>query len=279
VIFDADVFHNEILITFARLNEFSLLMIPNRTIILVEDSDSDRLLFSKFLKQIGYECVCMENAEILISSIDNIDPSIILMDIEMPGLTGLEAAGIIRNRAINGKKHVIIALTAHNDDSMLNQAVTAGFDDYLQKPVTKRELKSRLSRYLNGETETCLSASKTMSDSAPKNNKLYSLDMFDADDPDFVRSIVEMFVNNTPDSIALIRKAYSDGDMEAMRQHSHKLKPHFSFFGASALQQTLQSIEDIAKGLGDKEKLPELIDCADKNSSLMVEQMRVDLLS
>ena len=59
-------------------------MIVNRTIILVEDSDSDRLLFSKYIKQIGYECLCMDCADKLISRIEDIETSIILMDIEMP---------------------------------------------------------------------------------------------------------------------------------------------------------------------------------------------------
>jgi CheY-like chemotaxis protein len=90
-------------------------MIVNRTIVLVEDSDSDRLLFSKYLKQFGYECLCMDSADKLMSQIEDIKPSIILMDIEMPGITGLEAATILRKRQeLHGEKHIVIALTAHN---------------------------------------------------------------------------------------------------------------------------------------------------------------------
>jgi len=133
-------------------------MIVNRTIILVEDSDSDRLLFSKYLKQIGYDCLCMDSADRLISQIDGVEPSIILMDIEMPGITGLEAALILRKREEqSGKKHIIIALTAHNDENIMGIVATAGFDDYLQKPITKRELKAKLSRYIINESDTMAS--------------------------------------------------------------------------------------------------------------------------
>lgn len=255
-------------------------MIVNRTIILVEDSDSDRLLFSKYLKQMGYDCLCMDSADKLISKIDEIEPSIILMDIEMPGITGLEAAKIIRKRQeINGKKHTIIALTAHNDDNIMSIVAQAGFDDYFQKPITKRELKSKLMRYIKSESDSCTPYAEVKHGNGASKDKLYSLEMFDADEPDFVRSIVEMFVANTPGSIAAIKNAFEKDEMETVRQQAHKLKPHFSFFGAADLQQTFQMIEDIARGTDRKEMLPDLINCAEKNVIAMVDQMKSDLLS
>jgi two-component system, sensor histidine kinase len=255
-------------------------MIVNRTIILVEDSDSDRLLFSKYLKQIGYDCLCMDSADRLISQIDGIESSIILMDIEMPGTTGLEAALILRKREEqSGEKHIIIALTAHNDENIMGIVATAGFDDYLQKPITKRELKAKLSRYILSESDANASLSDVKQENGTSKGKLYSLDMFEADEPDFVRSIVEMFVNNTPDSIAAIKKAFELNEMETVRQQAHKLKPHFSFFGAAGLQQTFQMIEDYAKANDNKEQLPDLINNAEKKILLMVEQMRTDLLT
>lgn len=255
-------------------------MIVNRTIILVEDSDSDRLLFSKYLKQIGYDCLCLDCADKLISQIEEIESSIILMDIEMPGLTGLEAAVILRKRQeLNGKKHIIIALTAHNDDNILNIVTSAGFDDYFQKPITKRELKAKLSKYIQSEPDTSASIADAKPGNSTSKDKLYSLDMFEADDPEFVRSIVEMFVANTPGSIAAIKKAFELNEMETVRQQAHKLKPHFSFFGAAALQQTFQMIEDLAKENDNKELLPDLINKAETKIILMVEQMRTDLLS
>jgi CheY-like chemotaxis protein len=222
----------------------------------------------------------MESADKLLSRIDEIESSVILMDIEMPGITGLEAAEILRTRQqVNGKKHVIIALTAHNDANIMSILSKAGFDDYLQKPITKRDLKSRLAHYLKNESDLCSSTENMNPDNGNHKDKLYSLDMFDADDPEFVRSIVEMFVANTPDSIAAIKKAFEMNEMETVRQQAHKLKPHFSFFGASGVQQMFQMIEDIAKANENKDKLPELIECAEKTSVLMIAQMKADLLT
>ncbi len=255
-------------------------MILNRTIILVEDSDSDRLLFSKYLKQIGYECLCMDSANRLLSIIDGIEPSVILMDIEMPGITGLEAAKLLRKlQETNGRKHIIIALTAHNDENLMSIVSAAGFDDYLQKPITRRELKTRLSRYSAIDPDFCALVPKVSFENGNHKNKLYSLEMFEADDPDFVRSIVEMFVTNTPGSIATLKSAFEVDEMEAVRQQAHKLKPHFSFFGATGIQQAMQMIEDIARGTENKDKLPELIECAERTSLQMIAQMKADLLT
>lgn len=255
-------------------------MIVNRTILLVEDSDSDRLLFSKYIKQMGYDCSCMDSADKLIALLETIEPSIILMDIEMPGTNGLDAAAIIRKQQDSiREKHVIIALTAHNDEDIMNIVATAGFDDYLQKPITRRELKTKLSLYLKSDSENCIPENDSQCENCTPKGKLYSLEMFDADDPEFVQSIVEMFVSNTPGSIATIRKACEMNEMETVRQQAHKLKPHFSFFGAAELQQTFQLIEDMAKENADDEKLYELIKCAEQKIILMVDQMRTDLLS
>ncbi len=255
-------------------------MIVNCTIILVEDSDSDRLLFSKYLKQIGYDCLCMDSAEKLIARIDELESSIILMDIEMPGITGLEAAIMLREKQEkSGIKHIIIALTAHNDNNIVEIVAKAGFDDYLQKPITKQELKLKLSRYIKCETDISTSLTNMKNDNGKANGKLYSLDMFEADEPDFVRSIVEMFVANTPGSVAAMKAAFEKDEMETVRQQAHKLKPHFSFFGAEGLQKSFQLIEDLAKENNHKDQLPELINSAEKKILLMVEQMKSDILT
>ena len=228
----------------------------------------------------GYDCLCLDSADKLIARLEETETSIILMDIEMPGINGLEAAVILRKRQkISGRKHIIIALTAHNDDNIRSIVASAGFDDYLQKPITKRDLKTRLSRYLKSESEINVSDPAMNSENGNNKDKLYSLEMFDADDPEFVRSIVEMFVANTPGSLALIKKAFEQDEMETVRQQAHKLKPHFSFFGASGVQQMMQTIEDIARGGEDKDKLPGLIETAEKTSTLMIAQMKADLLS
>lgn len=251
-------------------------MILNQTVLVVEDSEAERILFSKYLDQMGYQSVCYNGAQNLLDNIDSLKPSVILMDIEMPGISGIEAGIFIRkHQEISGVKHVVIAITGHTDNNLPDIIVAAGFDDYLTKPIRKKILQTTLSRYLRIEEEVCTTTADKKAESVAV-EKLYSLDMFEEDDPEFIQSMVDLFISNTPKSMAAIKLAFEQNEMEALRQHAHKLKPHFSFFGAPNLQQALQMIEDIASGAKSNEKLFELIECADNSSVLMIEQMRSD---
>ncbi len=109
--------------------------------------------------------------------------------------------------------------------------------------------------------------------------KLYSLEMFEDDPPEFIKSIVTLFVESTPVAIVAIKTAFAENEMEQLRHHSHKLKPHFAFFASTHIQQALQMIEDIARSNDGHENLPGLIDYVEKNSIPMIEQMKVDLLA
>jgi len=250
-------------------------MILSHTIIVVEDSETERILFSKYLDQMGYQSVCYNRAQTLLDNIDTLKPSIILMDIEMPGISGIEAGIIIRkHQEKSGIKHNVIAITGHTDNNLPEIILAAGFDDYLTKPIRKKLLESTLSRYLDIKPEVSTATSET--ETVKVMEKLYNLDMFEEDDPEFIQSMVELFISNTPKAMAAIKLAFEQNEMEVLRQHAHKLKPHFSFFGAPKLQQTLQIIEDIANGAKSNEKLFELIESVDNSSILMIEQMRSD---
>jgi HPt (histidine-containing phosphotransfer) domain-containing protein len=108
--------------------------------------------------------------------------------------------------------------------------------------------------------------------------RLYSLNQLDTDDPDFIRTIVEMFVTNTPESIRLIREAFLSGDREALRHYAHKLKPHFSLFGDNAMHQALQHVEDAAQGKVGMDDLGARIEHIATTADAMVKQLHADIL-
>jgi HPt (histidine-containing phosphotransfer) domain-containing protein len=103
--------------------------------------------------------------------------------------------------------------------------------------------------------------------------------MFESDDPDFLQSIIGMFVNNTPASISLIRESYTKSEWENLRVAAHKLKPHFNYFMIREAASALQEIEELARNVTDMEKIPALIDIVDRIGSQAIEQMKADHLS
>jgi CheY-like chemotaxis protein len=253
-------------------------MLQNRTILVVVHSEPDRNMIAETLKQLGFECVCFENIYKLISEIDNFDQSLCLLDTELPGIVGIDAAISLKKRLErSGKNHIYIALSQYGDDFDVI-ATKSGFDGYLHIPVLKTELQACLSRYfsVNAGNNAEMKSEFVNTNSG---EKLYSLDMFEEDEPDFIRSIVEIFVLNTPETLEAINEAFNKNDLDEVRQLAHKIKPHFGFFGATGLQKTMQMIEDIGIGTGNKSDFPELIESAREKSALIVAQLKSDLLS
>lgn len=255
-------------------------MLYNRSAIIVDDSESDRLLFARYLNQIGLTCTCYENAEKLIAGFDSHESGFILMDIELPGISGFEAARILKEKQKNlVNKHLIIALTAHSGSAFMKKLAESGFDDCFQKPISKKEMQKKLSGYLIKDSDLTKSDSKNCVELGISQGKLYSLDMFDADEPEFIRSIVEMFVNDTPVSLKAIRDAVENDKMDELKFNAHKLKPHFGFFGALKVQQAMQRIEDIGRGLEAKDDLADLLACVEHNSAMIIAQLEKDILA
>jgi CheY-like chemotaxis protein len=104
------------------------------TILMIEDNTINMKLFSVMLQSAGYSVLWAENAEEGIPLIEREMPNLILMDIGLPGMDGLEAT-----RRLKGNPQTasipIIAVTAHSLQSDREEAIRAGCTEYIAKPV------------------------------------------------------------------------------------------------------------------------------------------------
>ena len=254
-------------------------MLQNNKILLVEDSDSDRFLFSRYLRQLGYECDCFENGRELIDRIDDYPSSLVLMDIELPVMNGIQTAIHVRkhfNR--QDKRFILIGLTSHVDPEVMNEIASSGFDNCLHKPLKKRELELKLKQYITSPMNS-QPESENNGFSGGKSGRIYSLDMFEADDPDFLESIIGMFVNSTPGSIAAMKVSFGQKEWETLRIQAHKLKPHYNYFMITEAAKALQELEELARHATGEEKMPGLLNLIEQQGLLAVEQMTQDYLS
>ncbi len=253
-------------------------MLRNKRILLVEDSDTDRFLFCRYLQQLGYECDCFENGKALVEKLDSYPSSLILMDIELPVMNGIETALHVRkNFTDDDRRFILIGLTSHNDPKVLDTIAASGFDNCIHKPIKRTDLENKLRQYIS--LPQSITTMTENSNTHQGSGRLYSLEMFESDDPDFLQSIIGMFVNNTPASISLIRESYTKSEWENLRVAAHKLKPHFNYFMIREAASALQEIEELARNVTDMEKIPALIDIVDRIGSQAIEQMKADHLS
>jgi CheY-like chemotaxis protein len=104
------------------------------TVLIVEDVEDSRFLMRLELEQLGYLVVEAENGEKAVEVAEREHPHIILMDLSLPVMDGIEATEKIR--ATDGLNGVpIIAVTAHQETDFREEAKAAGFDAYVTKPI------------------------------------------------------------------------------------------------------------------------------------------------
>jgi CheY-like chemotaxis protein len=124
----------------------------SQTILIVEDNENNRSLLKDILVFHGYEIVvAADGTEGVVLARERM-PDLILMDIQMPGMDGMTAAGILKSDpATSGLK--IIALTSFAMQGDREKFLTAGFNGYLSKPVNTREVPGLIERWLEGEQQ------------------------------------------------------------------------------------------------------------------------------
>jgi CheY-like chemotaxis protein len=115
-------------------------------ILVAEDNPVNQKIAQRMLKHLGYPVDIAANGLEALQALERKFYNIILMDIQMPEMDGLEATRIIRQRLSAEEQPRIIAVTAHALDYSREMCIDAGMDDYIAKPVQKDELAEVLSR-------------------------------------------------------------------------------------------------------------------------------------
>ena len=110
-------------------------------ILIVDDIYTNRLLLTEFIKTIGHESIQAENGKVAISLLEKENVDLILMDIEMPVMNGLETTHYIREHFPPPKNVInIVALTAHNPSLFFEDFGDAGFNELITKPYSLEKI-------------------------------------------------------------------------------------------------------------------------------------------
>jgi signal transduction histidine kinase/CheY-like chemotaxis protein len=116
-------------------------------ILVVEDNPVNARLIMTLLEQAGYEAITVENGREALEAVHQRQFSLVLMDIQMPEMDGLEATRRLRSDP-QTQSLPVIAVTAHALIGDRDRCLAAGMNDYLTKPVDREKLISTISRYL-----------------------------------------------------------------------------------------------------------------------------------
>jgi two-component system, cell cycle response regulator DivK len=110
------------------------------TVLLVEDTEDNRFMMKRLLEMSGYRVVEATNGEEAVRVAEAESPSLILMDLSLPMIDGLAATRLIR-KLPGCQKTPIIAVSAHDTSDFLAEALEAGCNSYITKPIDFSELE------------------------------------------------------------------------------------------------------------------------------------------
>lgn len=128
---------------------FSFTMKPDKKekILIVEDIEESARLLERLLAEDGYETAVAYNGKEALTAINKERPGLILLDIEMPEMNGLQACQAVRNDTANDAVPIVM-LTVKDQPSNIVKALEEGADDYLFKSATKGELLKKIKNLL-----------------------------------------------------------------------------------------------------------------------------------
>jgi len=125
---------------------------PGEKILVVEDNPLNMELTSDILTAAGYVVLLAENAERGIAMALAEQPSLILMDVRLPGMDGLNAVEILKG-ATETRQIPVVALTAHAMKGDEEKALAAGCEGYITKPIDTRTLKDEVAGFIQTASE------------------------------------------------------------------------------------------------------------------------------
>jgi CheY-like chemotaxis protein/HPt (histidine-containing phosphotransfer) domain-containing protein len=214
-------------------------------VLLAEDSVVNQKLAVALLKKHGHTVEVVQNGKEAVAAANRGKFDVILMDVQMPEMDGIEATAVIRTQEKQNGGHLpIIAMTAHAMKGDREACLQAGMDEYVAKPVRARELFAAIARVL-GDGEAPAKPQDAAGD-APVVNWAAVMETVQ-DDRELLAETMQAFLEECPKLLEQIRTAVEAGDDPTLHRAAHTLKGSLRLFGAERAAEWAQRLESIAK--------------------------------
>jgi signal transduction histidine kinase/DNA-binding response OmpR family regulator len=222
-------------------------------ILLAEDNAINQKVALLFLKKLGYRADVVGNGREAVEAVERLPYDVILMDVQMPELDGLEATRVIMNKTSSFAHPQIIAMTAHAISGDRERCLEAGMVDYINKPVEIGALRSVLSRAARRTQRT--SSTVTVSDlPAPKLEttvfspaRVISLQQLGAaTGEDILGELRKALEDDYQKSLETWRQALAENDIKLLERGAHSFKSTCANLGGERIADACQKLELLA---------------------------------
>ena len=211
-------------------------------ILLVEDNLINRKLMIRLLEKKSHQVKSAQGGLEALEILSKEAFDLIFMDIQMPGMDGLQTTALIREKEKGGPNHIpIVALTAHNQIGDQERFLKSGFDGYLAKPVKYEEIYDIVDNFSAAEGQKYHGAiddnlNKRIWDKAELMTRV-------AHDHQLMREVIKYFINDCPNKMNAMKTALKEHQDKAFYAEAHGLKGAAANISACSLVDICQVLE------------------------------------
>ncbi|MBC6612955.1 PAS domain-containing protein [Hymenobacter sp. BT507] len=213
-------------------------------VLLVEDHPVNQQLALLILQGWGFEVDAADSGPEALALLDQHMYDVVLMDIQMPGMSGLDATRLLRQHADPLKAVLpVIALTANAMRSDHEVYQKAGINDYLLKPFEERDLFLKIAAQLGRTVEAAAEVAAVRSAPVAPLYHLAQLQEAAHGSENFVRKILTTFLQHTPPALDQLQTAATVSDWTTAAEIAHRLKPTLKLLAVTAAEEPVRLLE------------------------------------
>ena len=229
--------------------------------LVAEDNTTNQKLLVELFKPRGDHIVMVGNGQEAVERFTAEPFDVVLMDIQMPGMSGVEATAAIRERERATGGHVpIVAMTAHAMAGDRERFLAGGMDGYVSKPLRADELFAAIDQLARGHGETGAgSASGSHASGATPGDPSVNLATLVASvggNEALAGDLIDVFRADAPTLLATVTRSAVNGDRDALAAAAHALKGSVGLFTTGAAYETARRVEHVARD-GTQETIDE----------------------
>jgi CheY-like chemotaxis protein/HPt (histidine-containing phosphotransfer) domain-containing protein len=235
-------------------------------ILVAEDNQINQQLILAMLNKWGYAATIVADGFAAVAAALSGDYELILMDVQMPGMSGIEAALHIRRMPGIRGETPIVALTAHVLAAVRDDVRAAGIQAHVVKPIDPAALSAAIRRWARGPSQTTAGAGANGSAPAPDGVTAFPplldgevLDRLEEHvGRDCVGQLATMFLSQTPEKLSALDRAIANGDLATAGRLAHDICSTSGNMGATMLMAVARQLEESCRG-GLEDALPRLL--------------------
>ncbi len=218
------------------------------SVLVVDDSPINLKLATALLAGRGVDVIGVETAGTALQLIRSRSFDLVLMDLEMPEISGIEATEKIRALPDEGARIPIVAITAHAFPEKRQEVIEAGMNDLLSKPYLPEQLFAMIAKWCAGKN--LRKATNTKQPHPPMALPVYdreaALTIVGGDEQE-ARSMLEDFLTSLPDTEAALHTAHAAADWDGLCNEVHKLAGSAPIAGAVALHSAATQLQNFLR--------------------------------